>query len=472
MMFVSLVKVCDSLGLMGVETGNDNLGGLAGTCALVTVMDVITSFPLVVSDRAQIHWPIVLPYMAATFTTVPLGISILALTVSTQDETLPLKLKRAFGALILGFVLLQFAMAWHRHKRATAIYATLHSPPPEIHMCDKHVSHTHVCQSMHPTSFVAGEQDTAGLLPAEDTVAAQQTPTHTDTPAHPTHEIYVHSRLEQHTPTERETERVTDREIDIEKEKGRERAREREREIESHLTLDLCVRQEENSRTREREREREKGGGGGEAHADIEACPPILMTFVDSLCLHPPLPTNPAVLPLPPLAEAAAAASLHGDFLAFSQQRDTEAFYTRLEKNLPGRWRPWRQIVVVTSGVAGAAAGALSGLFGAGAPPALVLFAYFASRPDLALHPAVLRASGQANYFGNVFIRACFLASRNFLFFDRWWRYYCICIAAGAVGVLAGSRLYRMQKPDPIKYQKIMQALLFSCGVFFLFTPS
>ena len=38
----------------------------------------------VVSDRAQIHWPVVLPYMAATFTTVPLGISILALTFSTQ----------------------------------------------------------------------------------------------------------------------------------------------------------------------------------------------------------------------------------------------------------------------------------------------------------------------------------------------------------------------------------------------------
>ena len=49
--------------------------------------DMATSWrPLrqVVSDRAQIHWPVVLPYMAATFTTVPLGISILALTVSTQ----------------------------------------------------------------------------------------------------------------------------------------------------------------------------------------------------------------------------------------------------------------------------------------------------------------------------------------------------------------------------------------------------
>jgi hypothetical protein len=44
MMFVCLVF--DTLGLMGVETGNNNLGGMAGTNALVTVMDVITSFPL------------------------------------------------------------------------------------------------------------------------------------------------------------------------------------------------------------------------------------------------------------------------------------------------------------------------------------------------------------------------------------------------------------------------------------------
>jgi hypothetical protein len=46
MLFVCLIKVLDSLGLLGVETGNENLGGLAGTCALVTVMDGVTSFPL------------------------------------------------------------------------------------------------------------------------------------------------------------------------------------------------------------------------------------------------------------------------------------------------------------------------------------------------------------------------------------------------------------------------------------------
>ena len=45
-MFVCLMRVFDTLGLMGVETGNNNLGGMAGTNALVTVMDVITSFPL------------------------------------------------------------------------------------------------------------------------------------------------------------------------------------------------------------------------------------------------------------------------------------------------------------------------------------------------------------------------------------------------------------------------------------------
>jgi hypothetical protein len=128
MLFVCLIKVLDSLGLMGVESGNDNLGGLAGTCALVTVMDGITSFPLascalhscafasregvrgrssrvlaanlwphtwarahtqmriaqVVYDRSNIHWPIVLPYMVATLSTIQIGISILALTVSAQ----------------------------------------------------------------------------------------------------------------------------------------------------------------------------------------------------------------------------------------------------------------------------------------------------------------------------------------------------------------------------------------------------
>ena len=40
MLFVCLIKVLDSLGLLGVETGNENLGGLAGTCALVTVMEL------------------------------------------------------------------------------------------------------------------------------------------------------------------------------------------------------------------------------------------------------------------------------------------------------------------------------------------------------------------------------------------------------------------------------------------------
>jgi hypothetical protein len=48
--------------------------------------------------------------------------------------------------------------------------------------------------------------------------------------------------------------------------------------------------------------------------------------------------------------------------------------------------------------VSGAAAGVLGGLFGAGAPPALLLFAFFAARPDLQLSPAVLRSSGVARY--------------------------------------------------------------------------
>ena len=40
----------------------------------------------------------------------------------------------------------------------------------------------------------------------------------------------------------------------------------------------------------------------------------------------------------------------------------------------------------------------LGGLFGAGAPPALLLFAFFASRPDLQLSPALLRSSGVAAF--------------------------------------------------------------------------
>ena len=120
----------------------------------------------------------------------------------------------------------------------------------------------------------------------------------------------------------------------------------------------------------------------------------------------------------------------------------------------------------------GGAAGVLGGLFGAGAPPALVLFAFLASRTDLQLGPPVLRATGQANYFANVFLRGIFLASQGLLFFDRWWRYYIICTISGAAGVVAGSGLYQVHKPNPARYQKIMQALLFACGVFFLFNPS
>ena len=86
MLFVCLVKVLDSLGLMGVETGNNNLGGLAGTCAMVTVMDGVTSFPLVIYDRAHTHWPIVLPYMFATLSTLPIGVSILSQVIRTVSS--------------------------------------------------------------------------------------------------------------------------------------------------------------------------------------------------------------------------------------------------------------------------------------------------------------------------------------------------------------------------------------------------
>lgn len=88
------------------------------------------------------------------------------------------------------------------------------------------------------------------------------------------------------------------------------------------------------------------------------------------------------------------------------------------------------------------------------------------------MRACIYTLTGQANYFGNVFMRAVFLASQNLLFFDRWWRYYVICTITGGVGVIAGSLLYRLHKPNPAKYQKMMQALLLACGVFFLFTPA
>ena len=121
--------------------------------------------------------------------------------------------------------------------------------------------------------------------------------------------------------------------------------------------------------------------------------------------------------------------------------------------------------------VAGAAAGVLGGLFGAGAPPALVLFAFLSTRSHLGLRPDILRASGQANYFANVFMRGILLSAQGVLFLDRWWRYYLICIVAGGLGVLAGSRFYALHKPDPVKYQKMMLVLLVVCGLFFILTP-
>ena len=165
-------------------------------------------------------------------------------------------------------------------------------------------------------------------------------------------------------------------------------------------------------------------------------------------------------------AEACASAAAH-DAGSGNERR----LCTHVERILPGRWRPWALIVSFLSALAGAAAGILGGLFGAGAPPALVLFAYFASRKDLELGPSVLRSTGQTNYFGNIFIRALFLAARGLLFFDRWWKYFCVCILAGGVGAIAGTAFYRIRTPDPINYQRMMQALLLACGVFFLATP-
>jgi predicted membrane channel-forming protein YqfA (hemolysin III family) len=68
-------------------------------------------------------------------------------------------------------------------------------------------------------------------------------------------------------------------------------------------------------------------------------------------------------------------------------------------------------------------------------------------------------------------MRGILLSAQGVLFLDRWWRYYLICIVAGGLGVLVGSRFYALHKPDPVKYQKMMLVLLVVCGLFFILTP-
>ena len=41
-------------------------GGLAGNLALVTMLDGVTGLPIILCDRDETHWPMVVPYIAAS----------------------------------------------------------------------------------------------------------------------------------------------------------------------------------------------------------------------------------------------------------------------------------------------------------------------------------------------------------------------------------------------------------------------
>jgi len=351
MMFVCLIKVLDSLGLMGVETGNDNLGGLAGTCALVTVMDGITTAPMVMLDRDNIHWPMVLPYMAATFTTVPIGISILAMTVGTEDGALPLRLKRAFGALIIFFVLVQMAMSRYRAKLKAKMNSCGQNAPTSIRMEEKNCADP-------------SEKDDRGLLSVDEgpsrQVAEQESSgssapsTHICVP-HSPGDMVPSAGFETHT----ETQPTSD-------DGSRDIFQGRPHQDFAAISETKDVDEEQWDRVFGPTQEAREGGGGGRRGGGSSVESEQAGRKQQEECMlgynSPPGGKQHQDSGAPRLLGGGH--DTDGSKRVCLQNSVPTSFVQCLLL-LPGRWHPWRTLVVWLSVVAGGVAGVLGGLFGA-----------------------------------------------------------------------------------------------------------
>mmetsp|Transcript_15133 Transcript_15133/g.51056 ORF Transcript_15133/g.51056 Transcript_15133/m.51056 type:complete len:378 (+) Transcript_15133:100-1233(+) len=343
--FVSVLKVLNSFGALGEETGDDKLGGLAGNIALVTVMDSVTSLPLVIYDRHNIFWPVVFAISSCMAVTVPIGTSILQITVRSGHEALSHMLKRVFGGIVIAFVIMQMMVIRWREKKQKEVELQSTNRPAAVRMEE---------------AETLEERGSANLIAVEAEEKSQEESSRADS-SFPTSEVNG----------------------------GRNKS---------------------------------KLGSGGEGE--------------------------------------------------WSEHAPVKAKNEQFCSSFPGHCSPWDTFTLSISAVAGGIAGFLGGLFGAGGPPILVLFAYIATRHDLGITQQNIRSTGQTTYFLSIIWRLVVLAVQDLLFISRWWPYYLCVMASGSVGALAGSWLYHKLPTDTKQYQKLLQGMLVLCGLFFLFGPN
>lgn len=115
-MYVSFLKLWESFGFLGVESGEDGLGGFVGCQGLVTVMEFVVSTPLVWKMRKQCHWPLCIAITTGSLPMIPVGTSILQMTMGGNTQ-LADQLKRMFGILLLIVVGLQLAAELFEKRR-------------------------------------------------------------------------------------------------------------------------------------------------------------------------------------------------------------------------------------------------------------------------------------------------------------------------------------------------------------------
>jgi hypothetical protein len=111
-LFVSLMKVASTAGLLGEEGHERGLGGMAGNLALVTVMETFTTCPLAIYERNNVHWPLFMALMVGSILMVPVGTSFLMGTLDDEGgDEYAMLLKKCFGVLIICFVAVQVRCA-------------------------------------------------------------------------------------------------------------------------------------------------------------------------------------------------------------------------------------------------------------------------------------------------------------------------------------------------------------------------
>lgn len=136
-LFVSLMKLAGTAGLLMEEGHERGLGGMAGNLALVTVMETFTTCPLAIYERKNVHWPLFMALMVGSILMVPVGTSFLMGTLDDDGgDEYAMLLKKCFGVLIICFVIVQVRCALpsldnleHIPLPTAHLYLT---PPPHV----------------------------------------------------------------------------------------------------------------------------------------------------------------------------------------------------------------------------------------------------------------------------------------------------------------------------------------------------